>query len=210
MNNYKGIYGYWDLEKNEVVYVGKDSNMGKKLRYTAHKAPSKYGAQPFNKVLQNNPDRYAYYEICNLPMDATDAELNHYEKLYVAKYDPKFNFTSGGLEGCTLSSETKAKISEAVKGENHPMYGKTHTAEARKKISEAGKGRKLSAETIEKISGENHHEWKSYARIVKHGSSRGKQRYGIKYNGKIIKKSISYDKLVKYINDNNLPTEGDI
>jgi len=40
------------------------------------------------------------------------------------------------------SAETKRKMSEAQKGEKHPLYGKHHTAETRKKISEAQKGEK--------------------------------------------------------------------
>jgi len=32
--------------------------------------------------------------------------------------------------GKTLSTETKAAMSKAKSGENHPMYGKTHTAES--------------------------------------------------------------------------------
>lgn len=127
MKNYKGIYGYWDNEKNEVVYVGKDSNMGKKARGREHLSPSKRNSQPINRVLQNNPDRYEYYEICNLPMDASDDELNHYEKFYIAKYNPKHNHTPGGEGSCTdytPSAEIRAKLSESKKGEKNPNYGK--------------------------------------------------------------------------------------
>ena len=42
------------------------------------------------------------------------------------------------------SEEAKRKISEAMKGENHPMYGKYHSEEAKRKMSEAKKGRKFS------------------------------------------------------------------
>ena len=51
-----------------------------------------------------------------------------------------------------LSEETKKKISEASKGEKHPMYGKHHTEETRQKISKSNKGRKRSEETKNKIS----------------------------------------------------------
>jgi hypothetical protein len=79
------------------------------------------------------------------------------------------------------SEETKRKISEAVKGEKHPLYG-THPSEEtlkklreshlgvslpeeqRKKIGESLKGRPVSIETRKKISeaqsGEKSHNWK--------------------------------------------------
>lgn len=48
--------------------------------------------------------------------------------------------------------ESKAKISAAVSGEKHGMYGKRHTAEARRKISKGLTGRPCSEETRAKIS----------------------------------------------------------
>lgn len=49
-------------------------------------------------------------------------------------------------------AESKAKISAAVSGERHGMYGKSHTAEARRKISEGLMGRPCSEETRAKMS----------------------------------------------------------
>ena len=81
--------------------------------------------------------------------------------------------------GKHLSDETRRKISEAEKGENAPMYGRTgenapmygkhhseeirrkiseshkgkhHTDDARKKMSESHKGKKFSEETRRKMS----------------------------------------------------------
>lgn len=53
----KGIYKYTDLEINEIVYVGKDSHIDRNDRHKAHMRPSRYDDQPFNRILQNNPDR---------------------------------------------------------------------------------------------------------------------------------------------------------
>ena len=47
---------------------------------------------------------------------------------------------------------TLKHLSEAHKGENNPMYGKTHSEEARKKMSEKAKGRTFSEETKQKMS----------------------------------------------------------
>jgi len=63
--------------------------------------------------------------------------------------------------------ERRRKISEAMRGENHPFYGKKHSEETRRKISEANRGeknpmygRKLSEEHKCKFSflGEKHSE----------------------------------------------------
>ena len=40
------------------------------------------------------------------------------------------------------TAETKKKLSESKSGENHPMFGKTHTDETKKKQSDAKKGEK--------------------------------------------------------------------
>lgn len=46
------------------------------------------------------------------------------------------------LNGKTHSEETKIKMSEVRKGENHYFYGKTHSEESKRKMSETRKGRK--------------------------------------------------------------------
>jgi hypothetical protein len=49
------------------------------------------------------------------------------------------NLTDGGdgVSGMVHSEETRAKISEASSGANHPNYGKTHSEESKRKMSEA-------------------------------------------------------------------------
>ncbi len=73
------------------------------------------------------------------------------------------NRTGGGdgSSGAIRSDETRRKMSEAHKGENHPMYGKTLSEETRKKLSESHKGKIHSEKTRRKMSeaqkGENHY-----------------------------------------------------
>nr|QID02852.1 GIY-YIG endonuclease [Orbilia oligospora] len=50
------------------------------------------------------------------------------------------------------SGEARKILSAAMKGENNPIFGKTHSEETRAKQSAAMKGRTHSAETRKKIS----------------------------------------------------------
>ena len=45
------------------------------------------------------------------------------------------------MKGRKLSKEHKQKLSESIKGKNHPMYGKHHSKEARQKMSVSSKGK---------------------------------------------------------------------
>ena len=54
--------------------------------------------------------------------------------------------------GKHLSAETRKKMSESKKGENHPFFGKHHSEETIKKMSEATKGKHHSEETRKKMS----------------------------------------------------------
>lgn len=156
----KGIYCYVDKKDNSVVYVGKDSNIDKNKRHREHFSPSRYDKQPVNRILQNNLSRYLYKVLWEVD-DCSDNHLNQMEIFYIKKHDPKFNFTDGGdgISGYKHTEESKRKISEALKGENNPNYGKTLSKETRKKISETLKGenhpmygKTHSEETKKKIS----------------------------------------------------------
>jgi len=162
----KGIYAYVDTMDNSVVYVGKDSNIDKGKRRGDHLRPSKYNAQIFNRVLQNNPNRYEYKEIFVFD-EISDKEINQLEMQQIALFNPKFNFTKGGdgKRGFKVSDETKKKISDAHKGKilsnqhrrklSEAHKGKPLSAEHRRKISEAHKGKILSDETKTKIGEAN-------------------------------------------------------
>ena len=70
-------------------------------------------------------------------------------------------------------------------------------------------GYKHSDETKQKLrenhadfSRENNPSWKDYHRIIKEGFDNGKQRYSIRYEGKVLKKSVYIHKLYKWFGKN--------
>ena len=154
-----GIYCYKDtLNNNEIVYIGKDSNISQNKRHTDHKLPCNYDKQPINRIIQCTPSRYKY-EILKSWDRFKHSEFlaSILEIIYIKRYSPKFNFTSGGedLKGFKMSDSTRRKISESKKGIKHSL-------ETRKKMSESRKGEKSywygkqhSEETKKKISKNN-------------------------------------------------------
>lgn len=141
----KGIYAYMDKENDEIVYIGKDSNIERNKRYYDHKAPSSYNTQHFNRVLQNNPNRYVYQPIYICPQHLDDVDLNGLEIQYIKALNPKFNYTTGGEGICGFkhSNKTKKRLRELNKGQIPWNKGKTnvYSDETLNKMSEARKGK---------------------------------------------------------------------
>lgn len=165
----KGIYCYLDTKQNEVVYIGKDSNIDKNRRHRDHLAPSKYNQQQINRILQNNPSRYQYQVLLEID-DCTDNHLNRMEMYYTEMYNPKFSFTGGGdgITGYKHTEEAKRKIGEARKG-------KKRSEETKRKISETSKGKKLSEETKRKLSEKRN--TTGFYRVIKKKNSCCKQGF---------------------------------
>lgn len=126
----KGIYKYTDLKTGEIVYVGKDSHIDKNIRHKNHLSPSRYNNQPFNRVLQNNAERYDY-SVLYCSDSVSDDDLNMLEMSFIERYNPIFNFTKGGdgSIGYKHTKETKKKMSE-----NNARYWKDKTLSEEHKI----------------------------------------------------------------------------
>ena len=103
----------------------------------------RYGGQKINRARKKyNNKRYWKYKV--LEYCSID-KLDERERYYINLYDTinnGYNCESGGNENKIVSDETKQKMSEAMKGENNPMYGKHLTEEHKSKLSEAKKGEK--------------------------------------------------------------------
>lgn len=116
-----GIYCYVDKQnENKVVYIGRDSSIHIKRRHREHISKKRENSQPFNKVLQKNPNRFQYQvlEYGNF----SNQELNLLERKYIKKYGTYsnrkgygesygFNFTEGGdgFIGFTLTQNQRIK-----------------------------------------------------------------------------------------------------
>ena len=169
----KGIYAYYDTQKEEIVYIGKDSHIDKKERHYQHTAPSKYNQQQFNRVLQNNPNRYLYKVIYECPPHLDDIDLNGLEMQYIKALNPKFNFTKGG-EG---------------------ISGHKHTSKTLQKMSESRKGKAKGKDNYQ------WKEYARVVKSGK--TPYGKQIYLLKFENKSLKYSVDYDKLQGIADDMN-------
>ncbi|MFO0006593.1 MAG: NUMOD3 domain-containing DNA-binding protein, partial [bacterium] len=72
--------------------------------------------------------------------------LNEQEIFYIDKYDTYINgynstFGGEGVRGFIVSNDIKEKISNSLKGKNHPMFRKQQTEELKKIWSEIKKGK---------------------------------------------------------------------
>ena len=140
-----------------MMYIGQSNDIER--RHRDHIRPSRYNEQVVNRVLQNNPERYELVIIKSRPgfsKEDRDILEKHYIEFYNTFADDKFNFTTGG-DGGLFSEETRKKISEALKGENNPNYGKKNPELSKRNSQNIGPnnpfyGKHHSEETKRKMS----------------------------------------------------------
>lgn len=182
-NKICGIY----MIKNKIngnIYIGQAADIyerwkehisllrrGKHVNNHLQRAWNKYGSDNFE---------FSIVEECS------ENALNDREIYWIAEYDSYHNgynqtLGGGGVRGFKHDEETKQRISESLKGENapwygkqrseetkvkvgqaskerwsnpqnHPMYGKHHTEESKEKMSKSHKGKTLTDEHKVKLS----------------------------------------------------------
>ncbi len=162
MKTYNYIYLITN-KLNRKIYIGKHSTNNLEDGYMGSgklikKAIQKYGIENFTKE---------YLAFCD-----TEDKLNQLEKFYIKKYNARengYNLTDGGegllnpksetrekisdaLKGKHHSEVTKQKISESLTGNKHPNFNKHRSEETKMKMSESHKGKKTSEETKQKLS----------------------------------------------------------
>ena len=139
---------------NGKVYVGSHSWKGEGLDPNYYgsgtaitRAVKKYGKDNFQvEVLYY----YNTVEECRADEERilTEYDVKNCPHSYNCK-NSAIGFTSEDMKGKTVSDETRQKLSQALKGENNPLYGKRgkdtpmygrhHTEEAKRKMSQAKK-----------------------------------------------------------------------
>lgn len=131
------------------IYCTTDKTNGKKY-VGQHKSPlfdrKYYGSGKIIKDILKKYKAEERFDIEILEWCNSAEMLDLSEKYFISTlntmYPLGYNYTSGGQQSKCYSEETKRKISEAVSGENHPLYGKNHPLEVIEKIRKSNLGKK--------------------------------------------------------------------
>lgn len=134
------IYAHIRPDKNEIFYIGK----GKGRRATTRDKRNKIWN---DIVIKNN----GVFQIIYLHKNLTELEAFEFEIKYISEKGRLCNnsgclanLTLGGegTSGHILSDKHKQKISNALSGKNHPLFGKKHSIEHSMNMSKSLKGKK--------------------------------------------------------------------
>jgi hypothetical protein len=155
MNNYY-IYAHIRPDTNEIFYIGKGKGKRATVKYRRNKI--------WNDIVRKNND---IFQIVILHKDLFESEALELEILEISKIGRLCNNTGclsnltlggEGTSGYVFSKEHRQKISKALSGTNHPLFGKKHSIEHVQKMSKSLKGKeswnkglKHTEETKEKI-----------------------------------------------------------
>ena len=120
--------GYIYMVENKINkkrYIGQTIQKNIKDRWNSHKnlKHKTVGKILFNAYKKYSVDNFEYKIICI----CFDEDTNRYEEEYIKKYDTiypnGYNLLPGG-NNKKHNEYTKKMISESLKGENNPQYGK--------------------------------------------------------------------------------------
>jgi group I intron endonuclease len=154
---------------NGKRYVGQTSQPLQK-RWNRHKSRirTRGNSYLYNAILRHGSE---VFKIQPLVVVSSKQEMDYYETRLIRLWDLRnpekgYNLTlgGGGMLGFKLSDETKRKMSEHIKTEEHcqnislskignkSRLGMRHSRETRRKMSEVAKGRKFSEEHRRNLS----------------------------------------------------------
>lgn len=227
-----GLYGYYDIKKQYVVYIGKDAHIDKDQRHKDHKKPSNYDEQVINRVIQNNSERYTYFRF--IEGDYDTQTLNELEEdairifnTYRYDYPDRnvFNFQRGGdsaekgINHPNWRHENYKVVKTGMRGEKqlYAIYGRcgkkiksSFNKKELEKLSNQLNRNKITEEEAQNLQlydakKQNHPNWRSENyKVVKLGIKGGNQQYAILGRcGKKIKYSINKKKLEELTNKLN-------
>ena len=103
--------------------------------------------------------------------DAEALERSLISQLMTTNPNFGYNSYSGGLKSSKTNAVTRARMSTAQSGKNHPLYGKHRSVETKEKIAASKRGKPLSEECKIKLSvalsGENNPSARPVAQYTK-------------------------------------------
>jgi len=158
---------------NAHIYLVTNNINGKQyIGQTVENRKVGHGVLINNAYKKYGKQNFTYEKMCASINNRST--LNYLERFWIKTFDSRapngYNIESGGSNkgeiadstrqklkvintGKTISVETRIKISNSMKGEKNPFYGKTHTPESIKKIIAANIGKVvvISEETKQKI-----------------------------------------------------------
>lgn len=157
---------------NEKIYVGQTSQ-ALKQRWSRHQKPYPHRRKSYlyNAIIKYGKENF---EVISLVTVQTKQEMDFYEKALIKFLDARnpaigYNLTDGGgMLGFKLSEETKQKMSDHIKSEEHckrisqakmgnkSRTGMKDTPESIKKRADSLRGIKLSAEHIRSLKVGSH------------------------------------------------------
>jgi group I intron endonuclease len=145
-----GIY-LWTHKESNKTYVGSAVDLSKRLTtYYSPKGLKRTDSYIARALLVHTYSAFSlsileFIDITNLSKEEARKLILEREQFYIDSLEPTYNINpiAGSRLGTRHTNETKALMSAAKTGENHPMYNKTHTEETKALISRM-------------LSGENH------------------------------------------------------
>jgi group I intron endonuclease len=150
----KGIYKITNIINNKF-YIGSAKNIVN--RWYLHKIALENGKG--NRYFQNAWNKYGInsFKLDIIELVQDESLLLEREQFYLdllKPYDRNIGYNilkiAGSPLGTIMSAESKQKISDKLKGANHPLFGKRMSEETKQKIRNANLGKKQSKETIDK------------------------------------------------------------
>jgi len=155
VNQVMGVYAIIN-EINGNRYIGSSCDIGR--RWAEHATALEHGYH-HNKYLQRAYKKYGKnaFKFVLIETAGSVEQLQNAEDWFLKTLKPEYNMTLGvvGTFGYHHTEESKAKMSVAKQGVNHPYFGKKRPAIVCQRISDGQRGKKLTPEQCKAISERN-------------------------------------------------------
>lgn len=183
-----GIYKITNTDTGDF-YIGSATNM--RLRVAQHRCHLNSNTH-VNRHLQRAWNKYGkqVFEFAAILLCDVEKKL-YFEQGLLELLKPAYNIAicaAAPMQGLPVSDETRAKLSEANRGERSYMFGKHPSAETRAKLSEAHK------DQINPMLGKHHTEETrckiSAAHIGTHHTDEQRRKNSEAHKGKVISEEV--------------------